>query len=111
MNQSSFSNIASTIDAESPTYGEYFIERYIPPYVSPDAWQQWNGTAGSCPAGFTCTSMGNASLGAFSCDELARLAVDEFGFGGVLAGIWCPEGEEGIQNCPVGEYCPDSVRI
>ena len=40
---------------------------------------------------------------------MARIAVDEYGFGNVMAGTWCPEGEEAISNCPVGSYCPDTV--
>lgn len=55
--------------------------------------------------------MGNASLGAFSCDEMARIALVEYGFGNVLAGTYCPEGETEVLNCGVGGYCPDSVRI
>ena len=45
-----------------------WIERYIPSYIDEDAWQPWDMDE-LCPAGFTCASMGNSSLGAFSCDE------------------------------------------
>ena len=109
MNESALATIVASIDAENQTNGMNIIQSYIPPYVSPDSWQQWD-SSDICPAGSTCTSMGNSSFGAFSCDELARIAVDEFGFGNVLAGTWCPEGEMGLLNCPVGGYCPNSVR-
>ena len=89
--------------------GEDAIKSYIPPYVNASSWQPWNHTD-PCPAGFTCSHMGNKSLGAFSCDEMARIALDEFGLGNILAGTYCPEGEEGMMNCPVGGYCPTSVR-
>ncbi len=55
--------------------------------------------------------MGEINLGAFSCDELARIADEEFEFGNVLAGTYRPEGEEVVWNCPVGYYCPDTVSI
>jgi len=101
--------IGSSINyTELKPNGLDIIQRYIPSYVSPDSWQPWNRTD-PCPAGSTCASMGNASFGAFSCDELARIAVDEFGFGNVLAGTWCPEGEMDVLNCPVGGYCPNST--
>lgn len=80
----------------------------IPPYVSPDAWQPWDD-AEPCPVGFTCTQLGNATLGAFSCDEMARIAREVFGLGDVLAGTYCPEGEVGLVNCDRGGYCPDMV--
>lgn len=108
MNESALATIVASIDAENQTNGMNIIQSYIPPYVSPDSWQQWD-SSDICPAGSTCTSMGNSSFGAFSCDELARIAVDEFGFGNVLAGTWCPEGEMGLLNCPVGGYCPNSA--
>ena len=44
------------------------IESYIPSYIAEDAWQPWDVDE-VCPAGFTCASMGDSSLGAFSCDE------------------------------------------
>ena len=40
---------------------------------------------------------------------MARIAVDVYGFGNVLAGIWCPAGSTHVRNCPVGSYCPDSA--
>lgn len=41
---------------------------------------------------------------------MARIAVDVYGFGNVLAGIWCPgDGSTHVRNCPVGSYCPDSA--
>lgn len=55
--------------------------------------------------------MAGNSLGMFSCDELRRIAREEYGFGDVLAGIWCPYSTPNagwIRNCPVGNYCPDS---
>ena len=55
--------------------------------------------------------MAGQSLGMFSCDELRRIAREEYGFGDVLAGIWCPLAYPNagwIRNCPVGSYCPDS---
>ena len=55
--------------------------------------------------------MGHRSLGAFSCDELARIALEQYGFGDVLAGTYCPEGENGVLNCDIGGYCPDSVSV
>lgn len=55
--------------------------------------------------------MAGESLGMFSCDELRRIAREEYGFGDVLAGIWCPLAYPNagwIRNCPAGSYCPDS---
>ena len=93
-------------DADAATA---MVQGLIPPYVTPGSWQAWNASSEPCPAGYTCTAMGGQSLGAFSCDEMARIAVEEFGFGDVLAGAYCPEGETGVLNCPVGGYCPDTV--
>ena len=83
------------------------MQSYIPPYIQEGSWQPWNITS-PCPSGYTCTSMGDESFGAFSCDEMARLAIEEFGFGNILAGIYCPENETSLLNCPVGSYCPNS---
>ena len=47
----------------------------------------------------------------FSHPIVARLAVDDFGFGNVLAGIFCPGGMTGVYNCPVGNYCPNASTI
>ena len=87
---------------------DYVIQSYIPDHVTPGSWQEWNSTT-PCPAGYTCAELGDESLGAFSCDEMARIAVEEFGFGNVLAGTWCPEGNTSVLNCKVGGYCPDTV--
>ena len=59
--------------------------------------------------------MAGQSLGMFSCDELRRIAREEYGFGDVLAGIWCPYSTPNagwIRNCPVGNYCinPESIQ-
>lgn len=97
------------LDGEPSSWSEEAVRGYIPPYVRPGSWRRWD-PADPCPAGFACTVMGNSSFGAFSCDEMARIAAEEFGFGDVLAGTYCPEGEMGVLNCEVGGYCPDSVR-
>ena len=96
-------------NADQPVSPLEPIQQYIPPHVKEDSWQPWN-ISHPCPGGYTCTSMGNVSLGAFSCDELARVALEVFGFGNVLAGVYCPENKTAVMNCPVGGYCPNSVR-
>ncbi len=43
--------------------------------------------------------------------KVRRIAREEYGFGDVLAGIWCPLAYPNagyIRNCPSGNYCPDS---
>ena len=102
------SNTSSEFELPSTYYDDNnAIQSYIPPYIKPNSWQPWNSTD-PCPAGYTCTSMGSKSLGAFSCDEMTRISVEVFGFGNILAGIYCPENETSLLNCPVGSYCPDS---
>ena len=43
---------------------------------------------------------------------MRRIAVEEYGFGDILAGIWCelrlPE-QGHIWSCPAGSYCPNST--
>jgi hypothetical protein len=101
---SGISNIGDPSDYDE----SILIQGYIPDHVTPGSWQPWNSTT-PCPAGYTCAELGEKSLGAYSCDEMARIAVEEFGFGNVLAGTWCPEGNTSVLNCQVGGYCPDTV--
>lgn len=75
-----------------------------------DALIPWNQSE-PCPNGYLCESLGHIPLGAFSCDELALIAREEFQFGDILAGIWCPENVGNLRNCPRGYYCPDSVGV
>lgn len=84
------------------------ISERIPSYIPRESLQAWNGST-PCPSGFTCTRLGNSTLGAFSCDVLASVSRDEFGFGNVLGGTYCPEGEIGVINCPIGSYCPNTA--
>ena len=123
------------IETMEEDLAELDIQSFIPSYATA-GWQPWEPSDGPCPAGYTCTSMGGKSFGAFSCDEskkwidhicfvflpihqlisrslsfytVARIAVDVYGFGNVLAGIWCPSDGTHVRNCPVGSYCPDSA--
>lgn len=55
----------------------------------------------SCPLGFICDN------GRFErCADIQAKARLQFHFGDVYGGIYCPEGSFGIENCPVGFYCP-----
>lgn len=47
---------------------ELAIQSFIPSYVTPGSWQEWEPIE-PCPAGYTCSLMGDKSFGAFSCDE------------------------------------------
>ena len=59
-------NVNVIVDGEE--FNVNVIEGFIPENVTEGSWQPWDSSQ-PCPAGFTCTSMGDNSLGAFSCDE------------------------------------------
>ena len=59
-----------------------------------------------CPSGFICSPTGELE----SCDAIRQRAI-ESGWGDIHAGMYCPANYAGLWNCPVGHYCPDSVRL
>jgi hypothetical protein len=78
-----------------------------------------------CPNGYICEGVQQAE-----CSRIRDLFQDpnRFGLGDVLAGMWCPRGENALQNCtvrseaivptsnksripcPAGTFCPHKVR-
>lgn len=58
----------TTVIVDGEVFNEKVIEGFIPENINEGSWQPWDSSE-PCPAGFTCTSMGEHSLGAFSCDE------------------------------------------
>jgi hypothetical protein len=58
-----------------------------------------NATA-SCPLGFICDGLRQAN-----CSNIRALTV-AMGFGDVHGGGYCPAGNDTLQICPVGYYCP-----
>ena len=58
----------TTVIVDGEVFDEKVIEGFIPENINEGSWQPWDSSE-PCPAGFTCTSMGEHSLGAFSCDE------------------------------------------
>ena len=93
-----------------PGLGQLGLEQITGRDFPDGSYLEWN-VSEPCPNGYLCERVGNISLGAFSCDELARMANGEYGFGDILAGVWCPENVLHLRNCPRGYYCPDSVRF
>lgn len=62
-------------------------------------------TEGSpCPLGFICDATRKVN-----CTLVRLQAMMVFQFGDIHAGLYCPEGKDDYQNCPVGHYCPDPV--
>lgn len=58
-----------------------------------------------CPAGYICSAKGLPE----SCEDIRNRAI-RAGMGDIHAGMYCPAGSSGLWNCPVGNYCPTSVR-
>jgi hypothetical protein len=58
----------------------------------------------NCPLGFICEGVIQRS-----CDLLRAQARDEFAFGDIFGGIYCPEGSSVLENCPVGSFCVNPV--
>ncbi|CAJ1948621.1 unnamed protein product [Cylindrotheca closterium] len=57
----------------------------------------------SCPLGFVCNEdLTQKSL----CSEIRQIP-QKFFIGDVFAGVYCPEGKIGMENCPRGKYCPN----
>jgi len=92
---------------DKSTLGRQGLEQLTGRQFPPGSYLSWDQTK-PCPNGYLCEEIAGLSLGAFSCDELARIANEDFGFGDILAGIWCPEKVANLRNCPRGYYCPDS---
>ena len=57
-----------------------------------------------CPLGFICSSFTDDI---YPCKLIQDKAYTLFDFGGIHAGIYCPENSTSFVNCPVGSYCPD----
>ena len=58
----------------------------------------------NCPLGFICSSFTDD---VYPCKLIQDKAYTLFDFGGIHAGIYCPENKTTFVNCPVGSYCPD----
>ncbi|EJK75686.1 hypothetical protein THAOC_02585 [Thalassiosira oceanica] len=93
--------------ADNSPLGRQGLEQLTGRQLPLGSYLSWDQTK-PCPNGYLCEEIAGLSLGAFSCDELARIASKDFGFGDILAGIWCPERVANLRNCPRGYYCPDS---
>lgn len=55
-----------------------------------------------CPLGVICSVDGTDRNK--SCNEIREQAKKE-GFGDIHAGLYCPQGRTGYENCPAGSYC------